>query len=97
MDSIHWLEEHMLTCPFKWITGWDCPGCGMQRSFIALLKGDLVQSLILYPALLPVLFTLLFTVLHLRYKFRNGATIIRNSYIGTTALIMVSYFFRILS
>ncbi|MGY0039876.1 DUF2752 domain-containing protein [Pedobacter sp. NJ-S-72] len=23
-----------------YVTGYDCPGCGFQRSFLALLKGD---------------------------------------------------------
>lgn len=27
-------------CIFKQLTGWDCPGCGMQRAAHALLHGD---------------------------------------------------------
>ena len=27
-------------CVFKLITGWDCPGCGSQRAFHAILHGD---------------------------------------------------------
>ena len=30
----------MPRCPFKWITGWDCPGCGSQRAARAFLSGD---------------------------------------------------------
>ncbi len=27
-------------CPFKLLTGWDCPGCGFQRAAHALLHGE---------------------------------------------------------
>ncbi|RQP13973.1 MAG: DUF2752 domain-containing protein [Chryseobacterium sp.] len=28
-------------CPFKTLTGWDCPGCGSQRAVHELLHGNL--------------------------------------------------------
>lgn len=28
----------MPRCPFKWVTGFDCPGCGSQRALRALLQ-----------------------------------------------------------
>ena len=30
----------MPKCPFKTLTGWSCPGCGIQRAFYAVLHGD---------------------------------------------------------
>lgn len=33
-----------LRCPFKALTGLDCPGCGSQRAFQALLKGDFAAA-----------------------------------------------------
>lgn len=92
---IHWLEEHMMTCPYKAITGIDCPGCGMQRSFIALLKGNFVESFLLYPALLPVMFTLLLTALHLYFKFKNGANYIKYSFLITMSIIVISYILKL--
>ncbi|MBL0330130.1 MAG: DUF2752 domain-containing protein [Bacteroidetes bacterium] len=91
---IHWLENHFMTCPYKAIAGVDCPGCGMQRSVIELLKGNFVESFQLYPALLPTIFTLLFTMLHLIFKFKNGATIIKYSFISTVAIVLISYFIK---
>ena len=29
----------MPRCPFKWVTGLDCPGCGSQRALHSLLHG----------------------------------------------------------
>jgi len=76
---IHWLENHLLACPYKATTGIDCPGCGMQRAFIELLKGNLTESIHLYPALIPILITLTITFLHLFFKFKNGAVILKYS------------------
>lgn len=32
-------------CPFRLLTGWDCPSCGSQRALHALLQGDLLLAL----------------------------------------------------
>lgn len=32
-------------CPFKLITGWSCPGCGIQRAIHSLLNGRLSEAL----------------------------------------------------
>lgn len=32
-------------CPFRSLTGFDCPGCGLTRALHATLRGDLVGSL----------------------------------------------------
>lgn len=92
---IHWLEHNLLTCPFKSYTGLDCPGCGIQRSFVALMKGDLVSSFKLYPATIPILGLLLFAVVHLKFDFKNGAFFIKMLYIGVTLIIVINYIFKI--
>lgn len=32
-------------CPFKMLTGWQCPACGMQRSLHALFNGEFYRAL----------------------------------------------------
>ena len=41
----------MPKCPFKLLTGYDCPGCGFQRAMHAFLHGDLVGALRFNPFL----------------------------------------------
>lgn len=31
-------------CPFLWLTGWKCPGCGAQRALHQLLNGHWAQA-----------------------------------------------------
>lgn len=32
-------------CPFLWLTGWKCPGCGSQRAVHHLLNGHVLEAL----------------------------------------------------
>lgn len=41
-------------CPFALITGTACPGCGLTRSAVALVRGDLGAALALHPLVLVV-------------------------------------------
>ena len=34
-----------LPCPFRTLTGWWCPGCGLTRATHHVLRGDLAQAL----------------------------------------------------
>lgn len=38
-----------LPCPFRWLTGFYCPGCGGTRALEALLSGQVLESLWLHP------------------------------------------------
>ncbi|MGM0626313.1 MAG: DUF2752 domain-containing protein [Bacteroidota bacterium] len=92
---IQWLEKHMGECAFKAHIGMDCPGCGMQRSFIELLKGNIFDSIQFYPGLLPMLFTLTFLIMHLIFNFRQGARILKFSFIFTIIVILTHYIIKI--
>ncbi len=94
LSFIHWLENHMMPCFYKQIIGIDCPGCGMQRSLIELMKGNFVVSFKLYPALLFVMITLSITALHLILKLKNGARIIQYSFIATSGVILINYLIK---
>ena len=92
-----WLEANMLNCPSKKYLHIECPGCGFQRSFIALLKGDIQNSLHLYPATMPILFMIVFTMLHLKFKFEWGAAVIKYLYAGIAIVIAVFYIYKIVN
>lgn len=93
----HFLKEHFVSCSFKNNFHIQCPGCGFQRSFIALIEGDLLDSLKLYPALIPMLALWLTLILHLIFKFRNGAFIIKYLFLFCAFIIFISYLIKIIN
>jgi len=94
---IQWLEAHMQPCFYKRNFGIECPGCGMQRAFVALLRGQFWESLKLYPALIPTLGMVLFLILHLIFKFKNGANILKYLFIANTTIVVVSYIIKLIT
>jgi hypothetical protein len=94
---INWLEAHQNSCPFKEHFGIDCPGCGLQRSIIELLKGNIMESIILYPALLPILTMFSFLALHLLFRFRHGALILKIMFIFNISLIALNYIYKLIT
>ncbi|WP_165501722.1 DUF2752 domain-containing protein [Pedobacter frigiditerrae] len=75
--------------------GIDCPGCGLQRSIIALMHGDLISSFKLYPATIPFLFLIGFTLVHLKADFRSGAQIIKIAVGFVAIIILINYIYKI--
>lgn len=96
-DFTAWLSDHLLTCPIKACTGVDCPGCGMQRSVIQLLDGDVAGSIEMHPAGIPMLFLILFLILHLIFDFKHGAKILTYTFMLSTALTLINYIYKIYS
>jgi hypothetical protein len=50
-----WAYGGPILCPMRAMTGLDCPGCGLTRSFCALAHGRLIQS-VEYHCLGPLFF-----------------------------------------
>jgi hypothetical protein len=95
-NAIKWLESHQQTCTFRDHFGIDCPGCGLQRSILELLKGNLLESIYLYPALLLILAMFAYLALHLAFKFRNGAFILKTMFIVNFCLISLNYLYKLI-
>ena len=86
----------MLSCPFKELTGYECPGCGIQRSFVALLKGDFIEAAIIFPAIFPLVFMVLFLPIHIRFNFHFGAHILKSTYILVASLMVGNFLLKLL-
>ncbi len=94
---INWLRAHLLSCPYKKYLHVDCPGCGFQRSVLALFEGHWQESLGLYPATPLILALVPFLLLHLKFKFATGATIIKYSYLAIAIVIAIFYIYKIIN
>ena len=91
------MDIPLLPCPIKHFFHIDCPGCGLQRSILALLEGDLGKSLSLYPATILIFVLLIYTALHLKFDFKHGAAIIKWGYIACTAVIVGFYIYKLVT
>jgi hypothetical protein len=88
---IDWLEHHLLSCFFKSTFGIECPGCGLQRSFISLLKGNFLESLHYHAALIPFILTLIAVIVQLKVKCVNGGKWVMWLFIGTSAITVIQF------
>jgi len=95
INILFWLKTHLLRCPVKEYLGIDCPGCGFQRSVIALFEGDFVNSFKLYPPIVPLIILIAFTLVHLKFDFKQGAFLIKILYIGISLIIVINYIYKI--
>lgn len=96
LGILQWLEAHQLACPLKYFLHIDCPGCGLQRSFIELLRGNFSASFRFHPATVPLLLFFIFSALHLNYKFKKGNSIVIYSYIFIALIVLSNYFYKII-
>jgi Protein of unknown function (DUF2752) len=44
-NSNHHLQTDQSYCPFKMLTGFPCPGCGITKSLVYFYQGDIYKSL----------------------------------------------------
>lgn len=90
------LEDHMLPCMHKAVFGVDCPGCGMQRSVLMLLKGDFWGAFEMYPGIYPMIFLFSFLILNhfVRVKYANTVIVLLSSI--TVGTILIHYFTKLI-
>jgi len=94
-EPIAFLENHLLPCPIKVLTGCDCPGCGMQRAIIHCLNGEISESFAMHPAGIPCLLLVAFLFLHLKWKFKFGASVLRWSLLSIGIITITHYLIKI--
>ncbi len=95
------LENEQSFCPFKMLTGFPCPGCGITKSLVYLYEGDWLKSITFHlfgPVVLVLSFYFLIKLsLELYYKklfFANTFNKKKWTYIFV-ALLIVYHFIRI--
>lgn len=89
-------NSYLLPCPFKYLSGYDCPGCGFQRSVLALLKGDFHHSFDLYPPTLPILVTFAVCLSAYYYWGAGSNRLIKIMVTITGTIILLNYGYKVL-
>lgn len=86
------LQVFGITCPIKFITGVSCPGCGMTRAYLSLLKLDFKLSYYYHP--LFILPTLGLIIYIFRDKFSKK--FLRGLEIFFVLVFLTVYIFRMM-
>lgn len=92
LSFINWLQNHLIACPFKYLTGIDCPGCGFQRSLIQLLKGNLSESFAIYPPTIPLIIFFGYGIADAFFTLDTPkSTIKKTLFIVNGSIVLISY------
>ena len=87
-------ENYLIPCLNKKLFGVECLGCGFQRSFLHLIRGEFAEAFHLYPAIYTLVVFLIFIIMHLKFKYKNGKKIIRILAIINIIVIVISYIIK---
>ena len=85
------LENYMIPCLSKTLFGFECMGCGFQRSLVFIWKGHFIDAFFMYAAIYPLLMLLAYLILTRFYKFKNYRKGINWLSITSIATIIISY------
>lgn len=88
-------EQFMLPCLNKQLLGFDCLGCGIQRSAYAMIQGDFIAAFNLYPAIYPLLLLFIAIGFNLLYQFKNANRIINILATASVASIVLNYIIKL--
>lgn len=67
--------EFMPRCPFYFLTGMYCPGCGSTRAIHYCLNGNISESVRHHPLLLPFFVVIIFLYIKRGYELFSGKII----------------------
>ncbi|SHJ10435.1 Protein of unknown function [Cruoricaptor ignavus] len=90
-------EEFMIPCLIKAITGFDCPGCGAQRSFWLLLNGEFSEAFQAWPAIYTMLiFSILAVIAYFdgKHTYKLPLTVLT---VLNVVIILATYFLKLFS
>ncbi|WP_262493901.1 DUF2752 domain-containing protein [Flavimarina sp. Hel_I_48] len=85
----------MLPCITKHYLGFDCMGCGLQRSALLLCKGQFMEAFTMYPGIYPLIFLFGFLGISYVFQIRNSSMITSFLAISTALTIIVSYIIKL--
>lgn len=91
------LEDFMLPCFNKQIFGFDCMGCGLQRSVVLIYQGELLAAFKMYPAVYPLIMLFIFIGLNIFFKFQHSNKIINTLAIVTISVIIGSFTLKLIT
>ena len=88
------LDDYMLPCLNKKLFGFECMGCGFQRSLSLIIHGDFVSAFYMYPAVYTLIPLGLFIIASFFFKFKYSNKIINALAIASVIIIITSFIIK---
>lgn len=88
------VDNYMLPCLNKKLFGFECMGCGMQRSFSLIVHGEFVSAFNMYPAIFTLIPLVLVIIASLFVKFKYSSKIINILAIVSIIIIITSFIIK---
>ena len=86
------LQVFGITCPIKFITGVSCPGCGMTRAYLSLLRLDFKSAYYYHPLfVLPALGLIIYI-----FRDKFSKKFLRRLEIFFVLVFLIVYVFRMM-
>jgi Ca2+/Na+ antiporter len=86
-------DGNLPKCFFNQLTGYYCPGCGVQRSFHSLLHGNVLSAMsfnLLFVLMLPLIFYFLYQFL-MGKKYTPGSFIYNKKFSIAIAALFICF------
>jgi len=84
-------EQYMLPCLNKKLFGFECMGCGLQRSISFIFHGEFLAAFKIYPAIYTLIPLAIIIIISLFYKFKHINKIINGLAIASVLIIIISF------
>ncbi|MDP5157545.1 MAG: DUF2752 domain-containing protein [Flaviramulus sp.] len=88
------MENYMLPCLTKKLFGFDCMGCGIQRSIHLIFQGEFTEAFYMYPAIYSLIALFIFIGINFFFKFKKSNLVISFLAIISVATIIISYIIK---
>ena len=88
------LDDYMLPCLNKKFFGFECMGCGLQRSLSLIIHGNFTAAFYMYPAIYTLIPLALFIIASFFFKFKYSNKIINTLAIASVIIIITSFIIK---
>lgn len=86
----------MLPCLSKKLFGFDCLGCGFQRSVSLLFQGEFIEAFYMYPAIYSLILLFITIGIKIVFKLKKYNQIINTLAIISISTILINYTLKII-
>ena len=90
-------EDYMIPCLNKKLFGFECLGCGLQRSLVLLWHGEFIEAFKMYPAIFTLIPLFILIGINIFYKFKYANKLINGLAIISVTTIIISYIIKLIN